>query len=422
MKTKPSAKPNRILHVPRRFSQDEWGGTEAVITHLCAAQLEMGMRPEIHTSLALSKTRKESFNNIPLFRYSYCYPFLGLSEQAIHQLDKKGGNLLSWQLYRALRQARDVRIFHAHVTKRTGASVLKAAKLAKRPCVVTLHGNMFDVPKAEADDVVASQQGHFEWGRIFGAYFGSRNMLNEVDALLCVGFSEYEKASEALGKDRVHFLPNGVHPERFKVTEAARLQARERLGCNQDHFIYGCISRLDPQKNQLLLIEAFAGIAAEQANAILVISGPMTNAAYAEKLKAAAAASGYADRIHILPPVVAESAEHRGLFAALDCFILPSRHEPFGIVVLEAWAAGKPVIASNVGGLGRLVKHEVNGLQIESGNTAQLIAAMQRIQADKELRQTTVQTAQKEIESTYTWSRVADQLESIYQQVESNYP
>ena len=203
-----SSTAKRILHIPRRFSLDEWGGTEAVITNICEAQLADGLRPEIHTSLALSRTCSEEFRGVPIQRYSYCYPFLGLSTTDRHQLDKKGGNLLSWSLYRAMRKAKDVRIFHAHVTKRTGASVLKAAKLAKRPCVVTLHGNMFDVPKIEADDIVAPQEGKLEWGRLFGAYFGSRSMLDEVDAILCVGFSDYEIAIESLGYGLVHFLPN----------------------------------------------------------------------------------------------------------------------------------------------------------------------------------------------------------------------
>lgn len=413
---------NRILHIPRRFSQDEWGGTEAVITNLCAAQLEMGMRPEIHTSLALSKTPHENFRGFPIHRYHYNYPFFGLSAEEIHQLDKKGGNLLSWPLYRALRKAKDVRIFHAHVTKRTGASVLKAAKLAKRPCVVTLHGNMFDVPKAEADDVVASQKGHFEWGRIFGAYFGSRTMLDEVDAILCVGYSEYEKAKEVLGADRVHFLPNGVHPERFVSTEAERATARAELDFEEDSFVYGCISRIDPQKNQLLLIEAFSAVATQNPKARLVICGPMTNADYAAKLEAAAQASGFADRIRILPPVTPDTPEHRGRFAALDCFVLPSRHEPFGIVVLEAWASDKPVIAADVGGLGRLVSDGKTGLKIESGNAAELTAAMQRMINEPELCHSLTQAAQELVKSTYTWPQIARQLETLYQQVEANHP
>jgi glycosyltransferase involved in cell wall biosynthesis len=417
-----SQKPiNRILHIPRRFSQDEWGGTEAVITNLCEAQLEMGMRPEIHTSLALSKSKKEEFRGFPVYRYDYCYPFIGLSTDEIHQLDKKGGNLLSWPLYRALRRAHEVRIYHAHVTKRTGASVLKAAKLAKRPCVVTLHGNMFDVPKAEADEVVASQQGHFEWGRIFGAYFGSRSMLEEVDAILCVGYSEYEKAKDALGAERVHFLPNGVHPERFKASDAERATARAALGFAEDSFIYGCISRLDPQKNQLLLIEAFATVAKQNPKAGLLICGPMTNASYAAKLEAAAQASGVAERIRILPPVTPDTAEHRGRFAALDCFVLPSRHEPFGIVVLEAWAAGKPVIAANVGGLQRLVTDKQTGLKFESGNVAELINCMQQIASESDLRSALWQTAHAEVTQSYTWPQIARQLEEIYQQVEAKY-
>jgi glycosyltransferase involved in cell wall biosynthesis len=417
----PEPTTNRILHIPRRFSQQEWGGTEAVITNLCAAQLEMGMRPEIHTSLALSETEQEDFRGFPIHRYKYCYPFFGLSAEEKHQLDKKGGNLLSWPLYRALRRAREVRIFHAHVTKRTGASVLKAAKLAKRPCVVTLHGNMFDVPQAEADDVVASQQGHFEWGRAFGAYFGSRSMLDEVDAILCVGHSEYEKAKVALGEQRVHFLPNGVHPERFEASESERAQARAELGFAPDSFIYGCISRLDPQKNQLLLIEAFASVAQQNPKAGLLICGPITNADYAAKLEAAAQASGLADRIRVLPPVTPDTPEHRGRFAALDCFVLPSRHEPFGIVVLEAWAAGKPVIAANVGGLQRLITDGATGLKFESGQSKALIACMQQIADKNELRAALSQSALAEVKARYTWPQIARQLEDIYQQVEAKY-
>ena len=82
--------PNRILHVPRRFSAREWGGTEAVVSHLCQAQLAQGWQPEIHTSMALDPKPYELFGNIPVHRYRYCYPFLGLSAQARQQLDKKG--------------------------------------------------------------------------------------------------------------------------------------------------------------------------------------------------------------------------------------------------------------------------------------------------------------------------------------------
>jgi glycosyltransferase involved in cell wall biosynthesis len=320
-----------------------------------------------------------------------------------------------------MRKAEGVRIYHAHVTKRTGASVLKAAQLAKRPCVVTLHGNMFDVPKLEAEDVTAPQQGKFEWGRIFGAYFGSRSMLDTVDAVLCVGFSEYEKAREILGKDRVHFLPNGVYPQRFKSPVEERMAKREELGFSPDDFVFGCISRLDPQKDQLLLIEAFNHLSTQHSNLGLVLCGPHTNANYVSRLQAALEASPAAARIRLLPPVAPDTPEHRGLFAALDCFALPSRHEPFGIVVLEAWSAGKPVIASKIGGLASLVRHESTGLHFKPGDVHSLVNSMERMIAEPDFRTTSVATAQAEIKEHYTWTSITAQLESIYQQVESKY-
>ncbi len=411
----------RILHVPRRFSLDEWGGTEAVITNLCEAQLDSGWEPEIHTSLALATKKEESFRGVPVHRYPYCYPFLGLSEEDRHQLDKKGGNLLSWALYRALRKAKKVRVFHAHVTKRTGASVLKAAQIAGRPCIVTLHGNIFDVPQLEAEDVVAPQQGKFEWGRLFGAYFGSRRMLDEVDAILCVGFSEYEKACDRLGPDRVRFLPNGVHPERMRAGEAEREAMRSQLGFGKKDFVYGCISRLDPQKDQLLLIEAFSHLQAHHPNSGLVICGPHTNANYVARLQAAIKNSTAAGKIQLLPPVTPDSVEHRSLFAALDCFVLPSRHEPFGIVVLEAWSAGKPIVAARVGGLAHLVEDGTTGLHFSPGKVSELEAAMQRIRDEPGLAAETAACGLSKVHQHYTWKSIAKQLESIYLEVESKY-
>ena len=60
---------NRILHIPRRFAIDEWGGTESVIYNLCKQQQALGLRPEIHTSRALSPTPREVWRDIPIRRY-----------------------------------------------------------------------------------------------------------------------------------------------------------------------------------------------------------------------------------------------------------------------------------------------------------------------------------------------------------------
>ncbi|MEO0793802.1 MAG: glycosyltransferase family 4 protein [Verrucomicrobiota bacterium] len=408
-----------IIHVPRRFALDEWGGTESVIYNLCRQQYKAGLKPEIHTSRALAPTPRETWREIPIVRHRYVYPFFGLSDREIHALDKKGGNLLSLSLLTSLAGRNDVRVYHAHVTKRMGATVRTAARLRSRPFVVTLHGNIFDVPKDEAQSIVAAQQGHFEWGRPFGMLLGSRDLLEKADAVVCVGYSEYEAAQKHLPQERLHYLPNGVEPN--QLTDGDRAKSREQLGLAANDFLFGCISRLDPQKNQKLLIEAWIRVRSQMPNARLLLCGPITNPDYAEELKTIINASEFAKDVHWLPPVEVESDQHRGLLAALDCFVLASRHEPFGIVVLEAWSTKTPVIASAVGGLQRLVSHEETGLHFSSGKVDGLAAQMKRIMTEPDLAAQLASSGREEVIQRYTWKTIADQQESIYQQAEERY-
>lgn len=411
----------RILHVPRRFAIDEWGGTESVIFNLCRQQQALGLRPEIHTSRALAPTPREIWRDIPIHRYRYSYPFLGLSPDEIHALDKKGGNLLSLDLFFHLLAARDVRIYHAHVLKRMGGAVLTAARLRKKPCVATLHGNIFDVPADEAASIVEAQQGHFEWGKPFGALFRSRHLLEEADAVLCVGFSEYEKARQALSHDRVHHLPNGVTPESF--AHGDRAAGRALLGWPEDATAFGCLSRIDPQKNQLLLVEAFAAFAARHPHLSprLLLGGPVTAPDYHRQIIEAIDRHGIGPLVTLHPAVEAESKLHRDLLAALDAFVLPSRHEPFGIVVLEAWAAGLPVIAAEVGGLRQLVAHDRDGLHFPSGDAAALTAALEKIHTHPDFRQSLAVAGHHKMTAQYTWKAVNARLEEIYQLAEQRH-
>ncbi|MEI6607145.1 MAG: glycosyltransferase family 4 protein [Verrucomicrobiota bacterium] len=411
----------RILHIPRRFALDEWGGTESVIYNLCKQQLASGLQPEIHTSRALATTPREVWRDIPIRRYRYTYPFLGLSKADILALDKKGGNLLSLDLFWHLLAAREVRIYHAHVLGRMGGAVMTAARLRRKPFIVSLHGNIFDVPPDEAAAVNEAQQGHFEWGKPFGALLRSRHLIDEADAVLCVGFSEYERAKAALGHDRVYHLPNGVTPHAF--ANANRAAGRLTLGWPQDAIAFGCLSRIDPQKNQLLLVEAFAALVAAQPQRPwrLLLGGPVTAPAYQEELVALIRRHQLEARVTLHPAVVAESTVHRDLLAALDVFVLPSRHEPFGIVILEAWAAGLPVIASNIGGLAKLVSHERDGLHFPAGDAAALTSALARLGADAGLRHALATAGHTKMTGHYTWAAVNAQLEQVYQLAEDRH-
>ncbi|HEX4085295.1 MAG TPA: glycosyltransferase family 4 protein [Chthoniobacteraceae bacterium] len=415
---RPLSAPQRILHVPRRFVAHEWGGTETVLAELASQQQAHGYSPEIHTSLALSDLGKEIIRGIPVRRYGYCYPFFGLSEQQRSQLDRKGGNLVSLGLFASLVRAKHVRIFHAHTLKRLGGEVLTAARLRRKPFVVTLHGGVYDVPKAEQKQVVETQAGHYEWGKFFGLLFRSRRILEEADAVVCVGLGEYRKASAALGHGRVHHLGNGVNAGRFSRGDG--MAFRRGHGIPRGALVVACYSRFDPQKDQLSLVEAFDRLAATHPRLHLVLAGPCTVPEYLAALDARIAASPAAGRIRRLGAIESAGQALPDAYHGCDIFALPSRHEPFGIVVLEAWCAGRPVAAANVGGLGALVGDGENGLLFPSGDVAAMAERIGALASSAELRAKLADAGRNLAMRTYTWERIAERTETIYQAAEAH--
>ncbi len=410
---------NRIVHVPRRFVAEEWGGTETVILEISRQQQRAGGRPVILTSMALATRREEEIGGVPVRRFSYSYPFLGLSRADRAAMDKKGGNLLSFSLFSSLLTQPEVRLFHAHALKRLGGEVRTAARLRRKPFVVSLHGGVFDVPAAEREQMLKPIANKPEWGKVFGALFGSRRILEDADQVICVGQSEMEKAKGQLGHDRIAYLPNGVDCAKFAVGDGAAFRARHAIPAGA--FLVLNVSRLDAQKNQRLLLEAFARLLEAQPDAFLVLIGPETQPDYAAGLREFVAANGLARRVQILPGLRNDSPDLANAYHACDVFVLPSMHEPFGIVVLEAWSAGRPVIVSHVGGLKALVRDGETGLFISKAADASaedLAGQLRVLCGSPALRQKLGASGREEARLRYDWTRIGQQLEQLYQAAE----
>lgn len=409
----------RIVHVPRRFTAQDWGGTETVILETARHQQADGADPVIMTSMALAAQKSEIIGGIPVKRFGHVYPFFGLSAADRAALDLKGGNLLSLPLFYGLLREPGVRLFHAHSLKRLGGSVRTAARLRKKPYVVSLHGGVFDVPAAERGDLSRPVEGKFEWGRPFGALFGARKVLQDADHVICVGRSEADKASAELNHGRVSYLPNGVDSARFSQGDGAKF--RQDHGIPEQAFLLLAMGRIDAQKNQLGLLEAFLKFRVQAPEARLVIMGPVTRPAYADQLRVFIRTHGLEDSVRLLPGLPNDSPALVDAFHAADVFVLASRHEPFGIVVLEAWCAGCPVVVSRVGGLRALVRENETGLMFDpdaADAADQLAASLASLYADPAKRRALGGAGRAEALAHYDWSRISARLEHLYQQAE----
>lgn len=144
--------------------------------------------------------------------------------------------------------------------------------------------------------------------------------------------------------DRIRTLHNRIDIEAVQAGQVSRTAAREHLGLPQDAWVVGNVGRLHPDKDQATLIRAFAkALPRLPRGSLLAIMG---SGRLEAELRRLAAELGIAGQVCFLGQV----PEGRRYFKAFDVFALSSDHEPFGMVLLEAMAAGVPVICSNCGG------------------------------------------------------------------------
>ncbi len=101
------------------------------------------------------------------------------------------------------------------------------------------------------------------------------------------------------------------------------------------------------------------------------------------------------------------------LFKACDCVCVPSRNEPFGIVVLEAWSAGKPVVASSYGGPSEIVWHEVNGLKVYPNHDS-VAWGIGTLFSDFEHARWMGRNGRVAVETVFSWDIIADEVLTVY--------
>lgn len=213
-----------------------------------------------------------------------------------------------------------------------------------------------------------------------------------------------------IADDRITVIHNSLDPEMLEHKPGESEQLRRSLGIPLDAFVFLNVGRLDPQKGQADLIEAFAGIAAKRSDTHLVIvgRGPLERALaeQASRLGVGSLLSlpGTFDRIG---PVLAMA----------DAFVFPSYFEGFGIALLEAMFKGVPCIASRIPAIQELVADGETAILTEPGGVGELTRAMSCMREDAELRSRLAIAATAHTEAEFLTPAIVRQWRSLYQQI-----
>jgi glycosyltransferase involved in cell wall biosynthesis len=224
-------------------------------------------------------------------------------------------------------------------------------------------------------------------------------------------------------------VPGGVD-SKVHLTQSRnerREKMRRSLGLKDTDVLFLFAGAIRPEKGVDYLARAFAKLSDENANAYLAIAGgsklwvepgwlneERLDAAeqQVQKILAPAIARNRAFMLGLVPPLEIDS-----YYAASDVFVLPSMfQETFGLVLLEAFSAGLPVIAFRSGGIPELVEDGKNGIVVDQGDGEALYQSMRTLMLDRDLRHRLGSTAAT-VPARFSWENTVNRLEAVYHDV-----
>jgi glycosyltransferase involved in cell wall biosynthesis len=178
-------------------------------------------------------------------------------------------------------------------------------------------------------------------------------VLRNKKRLLLVGVSNavrdnIRQSLPSFPSDKIQTVYNHINVESVRSKQVDRKLSRSFLGLSRDHYIFGAVGRLHPDKDYKTLISGFSQAVEKIPNGQLVIIGQGDQK---DSLIAQAARLGLSDRVHFLGFV----KDAYRYFKGFDSFVLSSDHEPFGMVLLEAMSAEIPIAYSDCGGAPEVV-------------------------------------------------------------------
>ncbi|MEO8216234.1 MAG: glycosyltransferase family 4 protein [Acidobacteriota bacterium] len=311
-----------------------------------------------------------------------------------------GTSLFSFARF-LLTNGRRFDVWHVHQYGYHAALSVALGKLLRRPVVLKL-------TNSEAMGI----------GSVLGSGLVGRTLEylhRRVSA--CIAISE-ETRSEAISfgipAGRVRLIPNGLDPDQFlPATAEQRVEARRVLGLDRDRIVLS-VGRLSDEKNPLGLLEAWANVTPVlRAGALLALVG---DGPQEELVRAKVAELKLGDSVLLAGRRIDVASWYR----AADIYVIASHNEGLSNSMIEALAAGLPVISTKVSGSSFLEAGAASGLVVGTGRTEELTRALEELLSNESLRSTLAGNARQSFENHFLLELVAEKSMSLYGDVASS--
>ncbi|SHK45958.1 Glycosyltransferase involved in cell wall bisynthesis [Marinobacter antarcticus] len=369
--TMPPQKPLRVLHITFNMGI---GGTEQVIRQLVQGMVSEGVESEIlcidgHIG-PIGETLQQS--GVP-----------------VHKVVRKQG--FDWPLIKAIRKhLREGRFDVVHCHQYTPWMYGWLAALPTRAKVVfTEHGRFYP-----------------------DRYRYKAMLINPVMALFTPSILAISKATkdalvkyEFIPRKKIQVIYNGIAPLERDEAEATRI--RDSLGIPKTAFVVGTVSRLDPVKNQAMMLRAFKQFSEKQPDSYLLMVGDGPDK---DKLISLASEFGITKRT-IFTGFINNPVHY---LAAMDVFLLSSHTEGTSMTLLEAMSLEIPAIATWVGGNPEIIEDEVTGLLVEPDDSESFALSIEQLYENLILKQSMGKAARLSFDKRFSAGVMVFHYSKIY--------
>jgi N-acetyl-alpha-D-glucosaminyl L-malate synthase BshA len=299
-------------------------------------------------------------------------------------------------MYRKIKEVvneNNIQLLHAHFAKTESVVAARVGRKLNLPVITTGHGSdlMFDF------DGFCSTK----WSRTWVKYgLDHSNYITTVSNAL-------KQNAVKLGIDeaKIRVIHNWLDPGKYKLPSGmTKDKIREDL--NWDSKIILTSRRLVKKNGVDLLIDAMIELDPElDAKLVIIGDGPEKEALKAQAEKVTSHKIDFVD--------FTEFQNYVNMLNACDVYAVPSRWEGFGMVVLEAWAAGVPVVATEVGGIPEIIENGTNGVLVKP-DPKDLANGLGSVLKDSQLYTKLTENAQLKLNNYFTWPRAREQWLALY--------
>jgi glycosyltransferase involved in cell wall biosynthesis len=318
----------------------------------------------------------------------------------------------NWYFNRSLSKKEgifDNDVYEAHAVSGYGFQKTLIKRGIKKPFIHTIHGVLADEYEQ------AKKNGHQSFRNTIANYFMGRLAKLESEtaqnATVIVTISNYSvdkiKQFYKVDESKIHIVPNGVDVEKFQPL-SDRETAKRQFGLGSEPCVL-FVGSLIPRKGLHFLVEAAKKIVKEQPKTkfLIVGEGPLR-----KQLDSSIETANLRGNFQFLGNLKDDKLP--AVYNCADVFALPSIQEGQGIVLLEAQACFKPVVAFDIGGVNEAVRNGETGLLVKLGGVDEFADALLKIISDNALQQKMGSAGRRFVLENFTWDICAQKMFSVY--------